>query len=277
MGTTVSSRPGLGWYLNQIKSTPLLTAQEERQLARRVREHSDPIARERMIRANLRLVVKIAKDYTNPGMTLSDLVAEGNLGLMRAVEDFDPDAGVRFSTYAAWWIKQSIKRAMINAGQPIHIPAYLVKLITKWRRAARRLENAQGRPATPEEMAREMGISLKKAEIIQQGLQAVSAASQTPAEEPQAISEIVEDDDAGPDQSLMETSNRPIVQGLLADLAPRERHILELRFGLDKPGGEAPQRTYKEIGRIVGLTRERVRQLEKEALQQLRRRAEEIL
>ena len=113
-----SSKLGLGWYLERIKSTPLLTAEEERELARKVRQRSDTEARERMIHANLRLVVKIAKDYSNPGMTLSDLVEEGNLGLLRAVEEFDPDAGVRFSTYAAWWIKQAIKRAMINAGQP---------------------------------------------------------------------------------------------------------------------------------------------------------------
>ena len=128
-------------------STPLLTAEQEKQLARRIREHADPIAREQMIQANLRLVVNIAKQYSNRGMTLSDLVAEGNLGLMRAVEEFDPDAGVRFSTYAAWWIKQAIKRAMINAGQPIHIPAYMVEQITKWRQAARELEAKLGRAA----------------------------------------------------------------------------------------------------------------------------------
>ena len=108
---------GIGWYLERIKSTRLLTADEEKQLARRLREHSDPVARERMIQANLRLVIRIAKDYSNPGMTLGDVVAEGNLGLVRATEDFNPDAGVRFSTYAAWWIKQSIKRAIVNSGQ----------------------------------------------------------------------------------------------------------------------------------------------------------------
>ena len=114
--TTNTSKAGLGWYLEQIKSTPLLTSEQEKQLSRRIREHSDPVAREQMIQANLRLVVNIAKEYSNPGMTLGDLVAEGNVGLMRAVEEFDPDAGVRFSTYAAWWIKQCIKKAMINAG-----------------------------------------------------------------------------------------------------------------------------------------------------------------
>ncbi len=268
-----ASKTTLGWYLDQIKHTPLLTAQQEKQLSRRVREHSDPVAREQMIAANLRLVVKIAKEYSNPGMTLSDLVAEGNIGLMRAVEDFNPDAGVRFSTYAAWWIKQSIKRALINAGQPIHIPAYLAKLITKWRRAARKLEARLGRPATNEEMASEMKISRKKADIIGRGLQAVGAPTQIGADDSQAVSEMVADDGtAAPDQAMMDASNSPFVQGLLARLDPRSRKIVELRFNMD--GHEGPSRTYKEVGKIIGLTRERVRQLEKIALGQLRQAME---
>ena len=272
---TRAASPGLGWYLDQIKSTPLLTAEEERQLARRIREHSDPIAREQMVRANLRLVVKIAKDYSNPGMTLGDLVAEGNLGLIRAAEEFDPDAGVRFSTYAAWWIKQSIKRAMINAGQPIHIPAYLAKLISKWRRTSSQLEARLGRPPTVTEMAKKMKVSAKKARIIHQGLQAVTAPSQTGTEEAQAISEIVADEDSQPDQGMMDASNEPILRALLEKLEPRSRRILELRFGLD--GWDGPQRTYKEIGKEVGLTRERVRQLEKKALAELKTVAEDLV
>ena len=216
---TRTSKAGLGWYLDQIKVTPLLTAEEERQLARRVREHSDPIAREQMVQANLRLVVNIAKDYSSPGMTLSDLVAEGNLGLIRAVEEFDPEAGVRFSTYAAWWIKQSIRRALINAGQPVHIPAYLMKLITKWRRASRELEAQLGRPATVEEMAARLRIGRKKAEIIRQGLAAVNAPSQMGNDESQAMAEMISgaEDDA-PDHAMMQTSDAPIVQALLASL-----------------------------------------------------------
>jgi RNA polymerase primary sigma factor len=137
---------GLGWYISLISETPLLNAEQEKQLSRRIREHGDVLARQQMINANLRLVVNIAKQYSNRGMTLSDLVAEGNLGLMRAVEEFDPDAGVRFSTYAAWWIKQSIKRAMINAGQPVHIPAYMVEEITRWREASNWKPSSAGRP-----------------------------------------------------------------------------------------------------------------------------------
>ena len=264
-----TGQTALGWYIDKIKSTPLLTAEQERQLSRRVREHSDPIAREQMIAANLRLVVKIAKDYTNPGMTLGDLVAEGNLGLMRAVEEFNPDAGVRFSTYAAWWVKQAIKRAMINAGQPIHIPAYLAKFIAKWRRAAGQMEMQLGRPPTLDEMAKKLRISQKQAEIVQQGLHAVNAPTQVDSDESSAIGEILADESGPlPEQALLDASNIPIVKSLLARLEPRKRRILELRYALD--GYQGPPRTFKEIGKLVGLTRERVRQLEKEALDELK-------
>jgi len=275
MGTTVNTKTGLGWYLDQIKSTPLLTAEQERQLSRRIREHSDGLAREQMVHANLRLVVKIAKEYSNPGMTLGDLVAEGNLGLLRAVEEFDPDAGVRFSTYAAWWIKQAIKRAMINAGQPIHIPAYLVKLIGKWRKASRDIEARLGRHATVQEMAKALKISRKKADIIGQGLRAVNAPSQMGTDESHALAEILADRTGdAPDQHLMDAAIRPTINKLLERIEPRERRILELRYGLD--GYEGPQRTFKEIGKIVGLTRERVRQLEKKALAELNELVEEM-
>jgi len=259
----------LGWYLDQIKSGRLLSADEEKQLARRIREHSDIIAREAMIEANLRLVVKIASDYTNSGMTLSDLVAEGNLGLMRAVEEFDPDAGTRFSTYAAWWIKQAIKRALINSGQPVHIPAYMSKLISKWRRTSAQMEAKLGRPATNEEIARKLRLTDKQVEMVTQGLRAVNAPSQVDSDEADAVSAMLADENSpGPDQNLLDASNKPIVMSLLAKLEPRKRRILELRFGFD--GHEGPQRTYKEIGKIIGLTRERTRQLEKEALAELR-------
>ena len=272
----LASRAGLGWYLDNIKSADLLTADQEKQLARRIREHSDPIAREQMIQANLRLVVSIAKDYSNPGMTLSDMVAEGNLGLMRAVEEFNPDAGVRFSTYAAWWIKQAIKRALINAGQPIRIPAYLVKLIRKWRRVSREIEARLGHPPSVEEMARTLKISHKKAQIVQEGLKAVNAPSQMSAESAQAMSEMVGDQDAAsPDHELMQASNGPIARGLLDQLDDRERNILIYRYGLD--GYEGPQRTFKEIGKLIGLTRERVRQLEKQALAKLKALGDKVL
>jgi RNA polymerase primary sigma factor len=266
---------GLGWYLDQIKATPLLTAAEEKQLARRIRAHSDPVAREEMIQANLRLVVKIAKEYSNPSMTLADLVAEGNLGLVRAVEDFDPDAGVRFSTYAAWWIKQSIKRAMVQSGQPIRVPAYLAKLIGKWRRAAAEMEAQLGRTPGTEEMAKKLGISAKKASLVEQGLLAVAAPTQMGSDNSQAMSEMLSDDEATPEQVMMDEANAPFVRGLLVRLGERERRILELRFHMD--GYDGPQRTFKEIGKIVGLTRERVRQLEKKAREDLKKICDELL
>src|ERR1043166_344022 len=136
---------GLQLYLRQINELPLLTADEEKALARRIINDNDPAARERMVRSNLRLVVNIAKHYVNRGLSLQDLIEEGNIGLLKAVEGFDPENGSRFSTYASWWIKQGIKRALINAVQPIHIPAYMVELVAKWKQCSRRLEQRLGR------------------------------------------------------------------------------------------------------------------------------------
>ncbi|MCD4822964.1 MAG: RNA polymerase sigma factor RpoD/SigA [Phycisphaerae bacterium] len=265
----------LSWYLERIKNTPLLTAKEEQQLSRRIREHSDPIARQQMIHANLLLVVKLAKQYSSHGMTFSDLVAEGNLGLMRAVENFDPDQGVRFSTYASWWIKQAIKKAMISTGQPIRVPAYLAKLINKWRRVARELLSELGRPADIVEIAKRMKISYKRAELIQQGIWAVTAPTQIGSDEAQAAAEMLTDTRGStPDQRLMNESLTPTMQIALEQINTRSREILILRFGLD---GHPKPRTYKEIGEIIGLTRERVRQLEKIALAELKKAAEKIV
>jgi len=266
---------GLGWYLSKINETPLLTAEEEKQLARRIREHSDPMAREQMINANLKLVVNIVKQYSNRGMSLSDLVDEGNLGLIRAAEEFDPDAGVRFSTYAAWWIRQAIKRAMINAGQPVHIPAYMVEQIRKWRTASRELVAELGRPASLDEMATRLNISRKKAGIIAQAVNAVNAPTQMVTEDAASMEETLPDDGTpSPDAGSMITSNIETVRHLLTRLEPREQRILTLRFGLD--GYEGPQRTLKEVGKTIGLTRERVRQLEKQALATLQAMLDEI-
>jgi RNA polymerase primary sigma factor len=268
VGTT-----GLSWYVDHIKSTPLLTAEEEKDLSRRLRKRGDFAARQQMIAANLRLVVKIAKRYYNAGMTLGDLVAEGNLGLMRAVEEFDPTAGVRFSTYAAWWIKQAIKRSLINSGQTVRIPDYLAKLITKWRRAEKELEGASGRPPTLDEMAKKLHISLRKARIVQMGLAAVNAPNQTGTDSSQVLAQTLSDsEDSRPEAALLKASDAPYVRSMLKRLEPRERKILELRFGLGGP--DAPQPTYKEIGTKIGLTRERVRQLERKALRELREIAE---
>ena len=265
----IRTRSELSWYLEQIKSTPLLTAKQEQQLARRIREHSDIIAREEMIHANLRLVIKIATDFTGVGLSLTDLVAEGNIGLIRATEQFDPDAGVRFSTYAAWWIKQAIKQALNSTTQAIHVPDYLAKLIVKWRRTRAQMEVELGRPPSNEEVDTRLDLGEKKAAIVQEGLRAVSTPTQMDADEDETISGTLADEHGeAPDQHLLDESNGPIVAKLLMELPARQRKIVELRFGLD--GYEGPQRTYKEIGKMIGLTRERVRQLEHDAMKQLR-------
>jgi len=265
----------LGWYLDHITDTELLTPEEEKQLARRVREHGDPVARERMIQSNLRLVVTIAKKFSNRGMSLSDLVAEGNLGLLRAVEEFDPDAGVRFSTYAVWWIKQSIKRSLINGVQPVAIPAYMAQQVTKWRRAARELAEQLGRSATVEEIAKKLKISAKKAAMVQQGMMAVNAPTQIASDEAQALAEMLPGEQASPSEFFEDAGNVAIVRKLLDQLPERERKILTFRFGLD--GYEGPPRTLKQVGKMVGLTRERVRQLEKQALAKLQQMLEDEL
>lgn len=262
-----SQRAGLGWYLDQITSTELLTAAQERELAVRIREDQDPAARQMMIQANLRLVVNIAKRFGDRGMSLTDLVAEGNLGLMRAVEEFKPEAGVRFSTYAAWWIKQAIKRSLINTVQPIAIPAYMVQQVSKWRKAARDLEEGLGRQPTGEEIAKELKISKKKAEMVRQGLMAVNAPTQMPGEESQSMAEMLPADGVTPESFFEDEGNAVLLRQLMEQLPQRERDILMYRFGLD--GYEGPQRTLKEVGVLVGLTRERVRQLEKLALAKL--------
>lgn len=271
----MASKAGLGWYLERITDTELLTAEQEKQLARRIRAHHDPVAREQMIQANLRLVVNIAKRYANRGMSLNDLVAEGNLGLLRAVEEFDPDAGVRFSTYAAWWIKQAIKRTLINAGQPVHIPAYMAQQVSKWRKATRDLEEQLARPPSIEEIAGKLKISPKKAAMVCQGITAVTAPSQMGGEEAQTLAEMLADDTRNPSMLFEDAGNAAMVRKLLEQLPQREQKILTYRFALD--GYKGPPRTLKEVGKLVGLTRERVRQLEKEALAKLQVLLEELL
>lgn len=269
------SQDDLGWYMGAIESTTRLTAQEECDLARRCQEDSDPHARDEMIRANLRLVVSVAQQFAGRGMPLADLVAEGNLGLMRAVEEFDADAGTRFSTYATWWIKQTIRTKVINARQPIRIPEYLAKLAGKWRRAAGGLEATLGRPPTADEIAEKLHISKKRAASVQHGLRAVNAPSQT-GEGANALSEMLADDEPDqPDEQMWPAFDGPMLRKLLDTLEPRERKILELRFGLD--GYDGPPRTAKEIGQYVGLGRKRVIQLEKKALADLKKAAADLV
>jgi RNA polymerase primary sigma factor len=254
-------------YLREIHATPLLTAAQEKELARRIGQ-GDNAARDCMVRANLRLVVNIARNYVGKGLDLPDLIEEGNLGLLRAVEGFDPGMNTRFSTYAGYWIKQSIQRALIYTGKTIRIPAYMAQLLTEWRRATAELQEKLGRPPTQEEVAAHLNLPGRKLGLIEQALRIHNAAPQADAsEDGQAIDATVIDVRARrPDAALIESDEVRQVLALLGRLGERQATVLRLRFGLD---GEEP-RTLKEIGERLGLTRERVRQIEREALSALR-------
>jgi RNA polymerase primary sigma factor len=260
-------------YLREIGQVKLLTPQEEIELAARIKK-GDKRAREQMIKANLRLVVKIARDYEGIGLPLLDLISEGNIGLMKAVERFDPAKGGKLSTYGSWWIKQSIKRALANQSKTIRLPVHLVDKISKMRRTAMRLQEELGREPTDEELGEELGITASR--VAQMRMAAIRPASlDAPIgdEDSNNFAEVVQDESADtPYEQLEEKTVTRMLQEMVKTLDPREATILRARFGLD--GG--PQKTLEEVGQKFGVTRERVRQIQNIALKKLRKMIEKM-
>ncbi len=259
---------GIKIYLREIGQISLLTPQDEIDLAARIKK-GDKEARSIMIRANLRLVVKIAHDYANLGLPLLDLISEGNIGLMKAVERFDPAKGGKLSTYAAWWIKQSIKRALANQSKTIRLPVHLVDKISKMRRVSLQMSEELGREPTDDELAEEVGLSSAKVSHLKTvAIRPASLDAPISDDDNTAFGEIVGDEEAlTPFELLRDKNLRDEVGDLLAVLDEREKKIIFSRFGLD--GGKP--RTLEEVGKKFGVTRERIRQLQNIALSKLRR------
>jgi len=248
--------------------TDLITPEEEVELAARIAK-GDEKARDHMIRANLRLVVKIARDFTNYGLPLADLISEGNIGLMKAVEKFDPKKGGKLSTYAAWWIKQSIKRALCNQGKTIRLPVHMIDKITRIRRISGMLAEGLGREPTDEELAEEVGISPKKLSLLKQASQRPTSLDAPLGDEDEATfgDKIGDEKSVNPLEALSTSDIHEEVDGLLLDLNEREQRIITARFGLE---GKKPM-TLEEVSRDFGVTRERIRQLQNGALTKMKK------
>ncbi|MBQ7718231.1 MAG: RNA polymerase sigma factor RpoD [Clostridia bacterium] len=254
-------------YLKEIGKVPLLTAEEEFELARAMAE-GDEIAKKRLTEANLRLVVSIAKRYVGRGMLFLDLIQEGNLGLIKAVEKFDYDKGYKFSTYATWWIRQAITRAIADQARTIRIPVHMVETINKLIRVSRQLLQELGRDPRPEEIAKEMNMSIDKVrEIMKIAQEPVSLETPIGEEEDSHLGDFIPDDDApAPSELASFMLLKEQLMGVLDTLTAREEKVLRLRFGLD----DGRPRTLEEVGNVFGVTRERIRQIEAKALRKLR-------
>ncbi len=260
-------------YLREIGQTPLLTLEEEIRLARRIKR-GDKKAREHMIKANLRLVVKIARDYEGYGLPLLDLINEGNIGLMKGVERFDPKKGAKLSTYAAWWIKQAIKRALANQSKTIRLPVHVVDKLFHLRRAAAKLEEVLGREATDDELAEELDYPVARVKLLRRAaIRPTSLEAPIGDDETNRVADVVKDESADtPYEQLEEKTNSALVHEMVETLDAREKAILRQRFGLD--GDE--RKTLEEIGEQFGVTRERIRQIEEIALKKLRKRIQDL-
>lgn len=256
----------LGTYLREIQEVPLLNAEEEQALGRRIHE-GDREALDHLVRANLRLVVAIAKQYANRGLALADLINEGNVGLIKAAERFDPEAGVRFSTYGAWWIKQGIRRALVNTARTVRVPSYMVEVIAKLKTTSTRLERELEREPTFDEIAHAMGVEDEGLDLLRRAVRAArSGRAAVSLESMLGETDSLADDRATtPDEQLVSDSDRSRLESLLASIDPREAEVLKLRYGIDV---EAPL-TLREIGERLGVSRERIRQIETRALRKL--------
>jgi RNA polymerase primary sigma factor len=272
--TEETSRPSYGvdgalsLYMREVAEVPLLTIEEENALAARIHA-GDEAAREHMIRANLRLVVKIAREYEGFGLPLLDLINEGNMGLMKAVERFDPAKGGKLSTYASWWIKQSIRRGIANQAKTIRLPIHAIDKLSKAQRVANEMREALGREPEPEELAEALGVKTSRLnEIRTAALRPASLdAPMGNDEDSNVLAEVVKDENARtPYEVLEEKTLLGMLGHLVEKLGPREKKIIRMRFGLDGRG----EKTLEEIGAQFGLTRERIRQLQNEALARLR-------
>ncbi|MBI5687242.1 MAG: RNA polymerase sigma factor RpoD/SigA [Verrucomicrobia bacterium] len=265
------SEGGIKIYLREIGQIPLLTRKDEVDLSKKIKK-GDKAARDKMIRSNLRLVVKIAHDYSGLGLPLLDLISEGNIGLMKAVERFDPKKGGKLSTYASWWIKQSMKRALANQAKTIRLPVHLVDKIGKMRRAAIKLSEKLGRDPTDVELGKELGVSSAKvAELRTVSIRPASLEAPIGEDETTEFGEIIGDESAlDPFETLKDKSTKQDITALLHKLDEREQLILRHRFALD--GGK--EQTLEEIGAALGVTRERIRQIQNIALRKLRKAME---
>lgn len=255
-------------YMREISKTELLTPAEEVKLAAKIKK-GDKKAREQMIKANLRLVVKIAQDYSKYGLPLQDLISEGNIGLMKAVERFDPKKGGKLSTYAAWWIKQGIKRALANQSKTIRLPVHMVDKISKLRRITDALSEAYGREPTDEELCEETGIPMKKISLLKRAaMRPTSLDAPVGDDDRSNYAEIIGDEHAvDPFEALSEKNMHRQLDDLMEVLDERESKIIDARYGIS---GKTPM-TLEEVGREFGITRERIRQLQNIALDKMRK------
>lgn len=255
-------------YLKDIRKVPLLTPEEEVELSKKIKK-GDKHAWQRMIQANLRLVINIAKRYSHLGVPLMDLIEEGNVGLMKAVEKFNPQKGFRFSTYAAWWIRQSISRAIAEQSKMIRVPAYMHELIAKWKKINEALAQRLKRPPSNEEVAKKMKVTLETVERIVSWLATKTSSLEAPVGEEggSEVIDLIEDEKAvAPDEKIEHLLDRERIDSLLDRMAPRERMVLDMRFGLV----DGKSHTLAQVAKKLNVSRERVRQIEETALKKLR-------